>query len=152
DFADGQFVKAGDLLFELDPRPFQSDIDRANEQVTIAEAQQDAALKEEERQQGLFDKKAGTKSDLERPIAQRNTWDSQISSAKEEVKRRELDLTYARVTAPISGKISRAMLTAGNLVNAGGSDPLLTTIVAIDPIWVYFAVDERALLEYRQQH
>ncbi|MFO1093426.1 MAG: efflux RND transporter periplasmic adaptor subunit [Planctomycetaceae bacterium] len=152
DFADGQFVKAGDLLFELDPRPFQSDIDRAQEQVLIAEAQQEAALKEEERQQGLFEKKAGTKSDLDRAIAQRKTWDSQISSAKEEVKRRELDLTYARVTAPISGKVSRAMLTAGNLVNAGGSDPLLTTIVAVDPIWVYFSVDERALLEYRQQN
>jgi len=152
DFTDGQFVKAGDLLFELDPRPFQSDIDRALEQVSIAEAQQVAAQQEEERQLSLFEQKAAKKSDVDRAIAQRKTWDAQINSAKEEVKRRELDLTYARITAPISGKIGRAMLTAGNLVNAGGSDPLLTTIVSVDPIRVYFAVDERALLKYRNEN
>lgn len=150
-FIDGQFVKAGDLLFELDPRPFQSEIDRAKENVAIAEAQQEAAFKEEERQLSLFEQKAAKKSDVDRAIAQRKTWDAQINSAKEEVKRRELDLTYARITAPISGKIGKAELTAGNLVNAGGSDPLLTTIVAVDPIYVYFAVDERALLEYRNR-
>lgn len=151
-FVDGQFVKAGDLLFELDPRPFQSDIDRAAEQVVVAEAQQEAALKEEERQLSLFEQKAAKQSDVDRAIAQRKTWDAQINAAKEEVKRRELDLDYARITAQISGKIGRAMLTAGNLVNAGGSDPLLTTIVAVDPIRVYFAVDERALLEYRNRN
>ena len=69
DFVDGQFVKTGDLLFELDPRPFQSEIDRAKEQVTIAQAQQEAALKEEERQLDLQSKKAATKSDVERAIA-----------------------------------------------------------------------------------
>lgn len=152
DFVDGQFVKAGDLLFELDPRPFQSEIDRAKEQVSIAQAQQEAALKEEERQLDLQSKKAATKSDVERAIAQRKSWDAQINSAEEEVKRRELELSYAKITASISGKIGRAMMTAGNLVNAGGSDPLLTTIVAVDPIRVYFAVDERALLEYRNKN
>jgi len=151
-FTDGQFVKTGDLLFELDPRPFQSEIDRAQEQVAIAQAQQEAALKEEERQLSLFEQKAAKKSDVDRAIAQRKTWDAQINSAEEEVRRRELDLSYSKVTAPIGGKIGRAMLTAGNLVNAGGSDPLLTTIVEIDPIQVYFAVDERALLDYRQRH
>jgi RND family efflux transporter MFP subunit len=152
DFTDGQFVTAGDPLFELDRRPFDSDIERAKEQVAIAEAQQEAALKEEERQLSLFEQKAAKKSDVDRAIAQRKTWDAQINSAKEEVKRRELDLTYAQVTAPIGGKIGRAMMTAGNLVNAGGSDPLLTTILAVDPIRVYFAVDERALLEYRNKN
>jgi RND family efflux transporter MFP subunit len=61
-------------------------------------------------------------------------------------------MTYSKITAPISGKISRAMLTEGNLVNAGGSDPLMTTIVALDPIYVYFSVDERALLRYRERN
>lgn len=152
DFTDGQFVKAGDLLFELDPRPFQSEIDRGKEQVAIAKAQQEAALKEEDRQVSLFEQKAAKQSDVDRAIAQRKTWDAQINSAEEEVRRRELELSYARITAPISGKIGRAVMTAGNLVNAGGSDPLLTTIVAVDPIRVYFAVDERALLEYRNKN
>ncbi len=151
-FADGQFVKQDDLLFELDPRPFQSELDRAAEQVNIALAQQEAALKEETRQQSLFEQNAARKTDLEKAEAARKTWDAQVVSAEEEVKRRKLELSYSKVTAPIGGKISRAMLTEGNLVNAGGSDPLLTTIVAINPIQVYFAVDERALLEYRQNH
>lgn len=149
-FTDGQFVKKDDLLFELDPRPFQSEVDRATEQVKIAEAQLEAAVKEEERQRSLFEQNAARKNDLERAEAARKTWDAQIASAQEEVRRQELELSYSRITAPIGGRISRAMLTEGNLVNAGGSDPLLTTIVAVDPIQVYFAVDERALLQYRQ--
>lgn len=151
-FTDGQFVKKDDLLFELDPRPFQSEIDRAAEQVNIAQAQQEAALKEEERQLGLFEQNATKKSDVDRAVAARKTWDAQIVSAQEEVKRAELEMTYSKVTAPIGGKISRALMTEGNLVNAGGSDPVLTTIVAQDPIYVYFAVDERALLEYRHKN
>ncbi len=151
-FTDGQFVNKDDLLFELDPRPFQSEIDRAVEQVNIAKAQQEAALKEEERQLGLFEQQATKKSDVDRAVAARKTWDAQITSAEEEVKRAELEMTYSKITAPISGKISRALLTEGNLVNAGGSDPVLTTIVTQNPIQVYFAVDERALLEYRQKN
>jgi RND family efflux transporter MFP subunit len=151
-FVDGQFVQKDDLLFELDPRPFQSELDRAKEQVTIAEAQRENAFREEERQNGLWAQKATTRAEVDKAIAARKTWDAQIVGAQEEVKRKELELEYSKVTAPISGKISRALLTEGNLVNAGGTDPVLTTIVAIDPIQVYFSVDERALLEYRKNH
>jgi multidrug efflux system membrane fusion protein len=150
-FTDGQFVNKDDLLFELDPRPFQSEIDRANEDVNIAKAQQEAALQEETRQLDLFEQKATKKSDVDKAVAARKTWDAQIVSAEEEVKRAELEMTYSRITAPIGGKMSRALLTEGNLVNAGGTDPVMTTIVAVDPIQVYFAVDERALLEYRNK-
>jgi RND family efflux transporter MFP subunit len=148
-FKDGDFVNQGDPLFELDPRPFQSEVDRAKEQVKIAEAQQFAADREEVRQRALFEKKVVTQAELDKAQAMLKVWDAQVLAGKEEVKRRELDLTYAKVTAPISGKIGRAMLTEGNLVNAGGSDPLMATIVALAPIDVYFAVDERALLRYR---
>jgi RND family efflux transporter MFP subunit len=151
-FADGQFVQEGDLLMELDPRPFQSDVDRAVEQVNVTQAQQEAAVKDEERQLMLLAENAARQVEVERAIAARKTWDAQVVAAQEEVKRMELDLAYSKITAPIGGKISRALLTEGNLVNAGGSDPILTTIVAIDPIHVYFAVDERALLEYRQRN
>jgi RND family efflux transporter MFP subunit len=152
DFVDGQFVEKDALLFELDPRPFQSEIDRAKERVKIAQAQQEAAFKEETRQKELKAQSAARQTDVDKAEAARKVFDAEILSAQEEVRRTELELDYAKVTAPIAGRISRAMLTAGNLVNAGGSDPLLTTIVAIDPIWVYFAVDERALLEYRANH
>lgn len=149
-FTDGQMVKVGDLLFELDPRPFQSEIDRAQEQLKIAESQGDVAAKDEKRTRELYERKASTLQELEQAEAVKKSWDSQIASAKEEVKRRELDLTYSRITSPIDGQIGRALLTEGNLVNAGGSDPVLTTIVQANPIEVYFSVDERALLEFRE--
>src|SRR5690606_13811880 len=66
--------------------------------------------------------------------------------------RRELDLDYSRIKAELDGRVGRAMMTAGNLVNAGGSDPLLTLIVAVDPIHVYFSVDAPSLVKYRARH
>lgn len=151
-FVDGQFVEEKAPLFDLDPRPFQSEIDRAKERVKIAQAQQEAAAREEKRQKDLMAASAARQTDVDKAEAARKVFDAEILSAEEEVRRLELELSYARITAPIKGKIGRAMLTAGNLVNAGGTDPVLTTIVALDPIRVYFAVDERALLEYRQKH
>ncbi len=148
-FVDGKFVTKGQPLFELDPRPFQSEVDRANEQVNIAKAQQYSAERDEIRMRDLVERKAATLSEFEKAEAIRKTWDAQIASGNEEVKRRELELTYATITAPIDGKVSKALITEGNLVNAGGSDPLMTSIVAIDPIYVSFAVDERSLLSYR---
>lgn len=150
-FTDGQVVDAGQLLFELDARPFQADIEVAQGQVEVAKAQLEFAIAEEARQQELFEKKVNTKADLQKAVASRKTWEANVAAALEEMHRRQLDLTYSRISAPIKGKISRAQLVAGNLVNAGGSDPLLTTIVSYDPLFVYFFVDERALLEYRQK-
>lgn len=151
-FTDGAVVEAGQLLFELDPRPFQADIDVALGQVDVAKAQQEFAIAEEQRQKELFERKVNTNAELQKAIAARKSWDANVLAADEEVTRKQLDLTYSKLTAPIRGKIGRAELDAGNLVNAGGSDPLLTTIVSLDPMHVYFFVDERALLEYRQEN
>ncbi len=151
-FVDGQFVEQDAPLFELDPRPFQSEIERAEERVKIAQAQQEAAMREETRQKELIAQNAARQTDVDKAEGARKVFDAEILSAQEEVRRTELELNYAKITAPIAGKIGKALLTPGNLVNAGGSDPVLTTIVALDPIWVYFAVDERALLEYRKNH
>jgi RND family efflux transporter MFP subunit len=150
-FVDGQIVNEGDVLFELDPRPFQTELDRATEQLKIYQAQLEVAANEERRQKELHKKNASTLRDVEKAEAQRKSFDAQSSSAQEEIKRRALELSYSKITAPIKGKVSRALLQVGDLVNAGGSDPLLTTIAAQDPIDVYFSVDERALLEYRKR-
>lgn len=147
-FANGQIVSAGDVLFELDPRPFQSDIDRAQEQVKIYKAQQVAAVKEEARLRELLGKGGASLAQVEKAEADALSLDAQIAGAEEEVRRRELELSYSKITADIAGRVSRAMLSEGNLVNAGGSDPLLTTIVSVDPVRVYFSVDERILLQF----
>jgi len=148
-FVDGQNVKAGDLLFELDPRPFQLEIDAARQELALNQAQLEASQLDEQRQKDLMAKMAGTRADLEKAVATRKSWEAKIQIAQEVIRQKELDLEYSRITAPISGQLSRAQLTKGNLVNAGGSDPVLTTLVSIDPIYLYFNVDERTLLEYR---
>jgi len=147
-FDDGQFVKTGQVLFQLDRSSFEAELARAKEQKKIFEAQWAAAAKEEARQKSLLPKGASTQSDVDKVEADRLALQAQVDSAAEEIKRKEVDLSYTTVKAPIAGRIGRAQLTVGNLVNAGGSDPLLTTIVSVDPMQVYFDVDERALQRY----
>lgn len=151
-FTDGEMVTEGQLLFQLDPRPFEEEINVAQGQVEVDQAQLEFAVADEARIQELFDKKVSTKAELQKMVATRKSWDAKVLAAEREVERRKLELEYSQIKAPIAGKIGRAQLVAGNLVNAGGSDPLLTTIVALDPIYVYLFVDERALLEYRQRN
>jgi RND family efflux transporter MFP subunit len=147
-FKDGDLVKAGQLLFELDPRPIQAEIDRVKDQVKVYQAQSVAATKEEARLKELVKKGGASQSQVDAAEAQSQSFEAQIQATEQEVKRKALDLEYSRITAPIAGRIGRAMITTGNLVNAGGTDPVLATIVSVDPIAVYFNVDERSLQRY----
>lgn len=147
-FEDGQFVKLDQMLFQLDPSSYEAELARAQEQKKIFEAQLVAATKEEARQKALLPKGATSQSDVEKVEADRLALQAQVDSAAQEIKRKEVDLSYTTVKAPIAGRIGRAQLTVGNLVNAGGSDPLLTTIVSVDPMQIYFDIDERALQRY----
>jgi RND family efflux transporter MFP subunit len=143
-FQDGQLVKEGDRLFEIDPRPYQTALDAAEAQVAAAVASQEFANAEYARISALVARGAATREEQDVWAAKRATSKGEVLKAEAEVKRAKLDLEYTKITAPINGKISRAQLTEGNLVNAGGSDPLLTTIVSINPIHVFFTVDERS--------
>ena len=147
-FTDGDLVKKGQLLFELDPRPFQAEIERAKDQVKIYQAQQVAAAKEDARLKELVKKGGASQSQVDAAEAETLSLAAQIEASKQEVTRKELDLEYSKITSPIAGRIGRTMMTAGNLVNAGGSDPVLATIVSVDPIYLYFDVDERSLQRY----
>jgi RND family efflux transporter MFP subunit len=147
-FENGQYVKKGDLLFELDPRPFQAEIDRARNNLKIYEAQKVAADKEEARLRMLQTKGGASVQQVEKAEADALALAAQINATKNEVVTKELDLEYSRITADIDGRVSKSELSEGNLVNAGGSDPLLTTIVSVDPVRIYFNVDERSLQRY----
>jgi membrane fusion protein, multidrug efflux system len=151
-FTDGQLVKKGDLLFELDPRPFEASIGRQTDQSAIYQAQLVAAQKEYARLSELLGRGGASQSQVDKAEADAKSLDAQLKANEHEIVRASLDLEYSKITAPISGRIGRAMLTEGNLVNAGGSDPLLTTIVSVDPVYVYFTVDERALQRYQKDH
>jgi RND family efflux transporter MFP subunit len=149
-FTDGQIVKKGDLLFQLDPRPFEAEVGSARDQLRVIEAQKVAADRDYERMKELVTSGAVSKSEADKSEARALSLAAQVEAAKQEITRKALDVEYARITAPIGGRISRAQLTVGNFVNAGGSDPVLTTIVSIDPIYLYFNIDERSLQRYQK--
>jgi multidrug efflux system membrane fusion protein len=147
-FTDGQYVKKGDLLFELDPRGFEAEIGKYRDSKRVYEAQKTAADKEEARLRLLETKGGASTQQVEKAEADALALAAQISAVENEIATAELDLEYSRITADIGGRVSKAELTEGNLVNAGGSDPLLTTIVSVDPIRIVFNIDERSLQRY----
>ncbi|MBL8793560.1 MAG: efflux RND transporter periplasmic adaptor subunit [Planctomycetia bacterium] len=149
-FTNGQMVKKGDLLFELDPRPFQAALDAAKGQMSTAEANLELANKEYSRTASLVKSGAASREEVDVWTAKKTVRAAEKVQAQASIEQAKLDLEYARITADIDGRIGKAQLTEGNLVNAGGSDPLLTTIVGVDPIRVAFNVDER-LLQQRAQ-
>ena len=147
-FTDGQYVKKGDLLFELDPRPFEAEIARATDSMKVYEAQKNAADKEEARLRSLQTRGGASVQQVEKAEADALALAAQISATQSEIVAKQLDLEYSRITADIDGRVSKAQMSEGNLVNAGGSDPLLTTIVSVDPIQINFNVDERSMQRY----
>jgi len=149
-FRDGDMVKKDQLLFELDPRPFQAAVADAEAQVKALEAQGAAADKDVVRYETLVKSNAAPVQELDKARADALSYAARVAAKREEATKSKLDLEFSRITAPIAGRIGRALLTEGNLVQAGGSDPLLTTIVTTDPMYVYFTVDERALQRYQK--
>jgi RND family efflux transporter MFP subunit len=147
-FTDGQYVKKGDLLFELDPRPFQTEVDKARDNLKIYEAQKVAADKEEARLRLLQKKGGASVQQVEKAEADALALAAQIGATKNDIVAKQLDLEYSRITGEIDGRVSKSAMSEGNLVNAGGSDPLLTTIVSVDPIQINFNVDERSIQRY----
>lgn len=146
-FEDGELVKAGDVLFSLDSRPFKADVDAAIGKVKAYEAQLVAAEKQLDRLREVVDTGAVTQRQVDAAVATVGSLEASAESQKRVVDRQRLDVEYCTIDSPIAGRIGRALLTEGNLVNAGGSDPLLATVVSVDPIDVYFTVPERTLLE-----
>ncbi|MGE5306276.1 MAG: efflux RND transporter periplasmic adaptor subunit [Alphaproteobacteria bacterium] len=151
-FTDGQIVKKGQLLFQIDPRPFEAEVGQARDQLRIVEAQKVAADRDYDRMKELVKSGAVSKAEADKSEARAESLAAQVEAAKQEITRKALDVEYAHIEAPIGGKIGRAQLTVGNFVNAGGSDPVLATIVSIDPIYLYFNIDERSLQRYQKTY
>ena len=151
-FEDGDMVKEGQLLFTLDPRPFQVNIDETLARAKALEAEKTAAEKTAARNRELVKNGAVSVQELEESEAVAASYVARIEATMQEAEKFKLDLEFSKITAPISGRTSRAMLTAGNLVDIGAGDPVLTTIMSLDPIQVYFDIDERSLQRYQKQN
>lgn len=152
-FTDGEDVKAGDLLFNIDPRPFERALDQAKAQldqakVSVSNAKLDVDRGKPLLQRDYISKKAF--DDRENLVREA---ESLVRIGEARVKAAELELSFTRITAPISGLMSRTLVTPGNFVSGGGSDSgstILTTIVKQDPIYIYFDVSENNALKYQR--
>jgi RND family efflux transporter MFP subunit len=151
-FKEGVLVKKGDVLFGLDPRPFQALLDTAKAKVRQSEAQVAFEEAQYQRNLGLLSKRAVARADMEKIQASRDIAVANLEADKAQVRSRALDLDYSKVTAPVSGRVSRYVVTVGNLIQSGdqGGGTLLTTIVSVDPMYAYFDVDERTVLRVKQ--
>lgn len=149
-FAAGNEVKKGDLLFALDPRPFQAELARAEAELARATTRADFARTELARAEKLLASRATSQQEYdERASANRESGVS-ILAARAAIDVVKLNLEFANVTAPINGRVGRAEVTQGNWVNGGNvGATLLTTIVSIDPIYAYFEGDEQVYLKFQ---
>jgi RND family efflux transporter MFP subunit len=151
-FKEGALVNKGDLLFEIDPRTYQAVLQQAEGGLAAVEArvqQRDADLGRARR---VVVSQAIGREEYDRIVGDRNEAVALCATQKAAVERARLDLGFTKVTAPVSGRISRYYVTVGNLVSAGDltGGTLLTTIVSVDPMYAYFDVDERTVLRVKQ--
>ncbi len=150
-FQDGAEVKKGDLLFVIDPRPYQAELDRAQAMLTQAQTRLELANNDLERAERLLKSKAISEEEADSRSKAKREAQAAIDSAKASVETAKLNLDYTHINSPIDGHVGRKMMTEGNLVNSSqGQSTMLTTIVSLDPIYCYFEPDERAILKYRQ--
>ena len=148
-FTEGTIVRRGDPLFYIDARPYRADVERAEAQLTQARTRAQLAQGEQERAQRLVATQAISREELDTRTSGRAEGDAAVRAAEAALTNAKLNLEWTTVRAPISGRVSRAAITAGNLVQAGPpSATLLTTIVSLDPIYVYFDSDEHSYLQY----
>lgn len=145
----GAEVKVGDLLFEIDERPYQNTLDSARAQLAHAEASLKTSTAELERTETLFKQKVSTQADLDRDVGNKLQAEASIQSGKASVAQASLDLEFTRITAPINGRISKSIPSIGDLISP--SSGKLTSIVSVDPIYVTFDMDEPTLLMVQKQ-
>jgi len=147
-FVEGAMVRQGDPLFTIDARPYEAEVARAEAALEQARTRKQLADSELERAQRLVSTQAISREELDSRVSGRAEGDAAIHAAEAALKLARLNLEWTVVRAPISGRVGRAEVTAGNVVQAGAPSPtLLTTIVALDPIYVYFDSDEQAYLK-----
>src|SRR6266567_5578201 len=150
-FKEGKEVKKGDLLFTIDPRPYQAEYDRADAEHQRAISQSALAMNDFERAKRLIATKAISEEDYDTKGKTYTAAQAAVMSAKAAANLARLNLEFTEIHAPISGRISRTVVTEGNLISGGVSGAgasLLTTIVSLDPVYCYGDADERAVLKY----
>jgi membrane fusion protein, multidrug efflux system len=147
EYQEGSYVKAGDLLFEIDPRPFEAALAEAKSQLVQAQALQLATQADFERSQELFNKKVISTQEFENKKQLNEANVAKVGALEAAVQTALLNLGFTKITAPVNGIAGIAKAQIGDLVGVGGSATTLTTVSTVDPIRLYFPVSER---DYKQ--
>jgi RND family efflux transporter MFP subunit len=152
-FKDGQIVSKGDLLFVIDPRPYEIELQLAEAQRDTAAAQLEYATRDVSRGATLRQSDTLAANVYEQRIQQMKTSAAALQTANARIRQAQLDLEFSHVTSPITGRIGNHLASIGNLViggASGGSSTLLTSIVSLDPVWFYFDMSESDFLLYQR--
>jgi RND family efflux transporter MFP subunit len=150
-FQEGMLVKKDDVLFEIDPRNYQATLTQAEGALASAEAKATRLELDLKRAEKLKTQKAISDQEYDKVVNDRAEAVASVVSLKGSVDQARLDVGFTKVTAPISGRVGRALVTQGNFVQSGQSGGgVLTTLISVDPMYVYFDVDERTVLRVRQ--
>lgn len=145
-FQEGRLVKTGDVLFRIDPRPYQAAFDAAKARVAEAEARLEETQRAVARKRQLFESEAIPKKELDDAVTDEALASAQLSTRRAELARAELDLEFTTVTAPFDGKIGKALVEPGSMVDTN-MNSLLVELSRVDPLYVSFHVSEREILE-----
>ncbi|SFJ37834.1 membrane fusion protein, multidrug efflux system [Bosea sp. OK403] len=146
-FREGSLVKQGDLLISIDQAPYLAEFERTQAQVLAAEARVALAAGENERGQQLMASRNVSQKDLDTRFNALREAQANLRAAQAAQQTARLNLDYTQIRAPISGRIGRLDVTIGNLVAAGASAPLMTTLLSVDPIYAAFNADEKTVLD-----
>jgi RND family efflux transporter MFP subunit len=148
-FTDGAEVKAGDLLFTIDPRPYQAELDRAQAGRQQAETHLELAKGDLRRAEGLQGTKAISEEEYDSRSKAVRDAEALLAAAQAAEASAKLNIDYTKITAPISGKIGRRLVTQGNLVQGNSGATVLAMLVSMNPMYCYFDVQEGIFLTYR---
>lgn len=151
-FTEGRMVeKDKTVLFEIDPVIYNADLKQAEAQIEVGKAQLELAQADEARERIGYEKGASSKQNYESFVAKRKVAEAQLDSYREQRVKANQNLEWTKVVAPISGRADRAYLTAGNVVTGGETQgTVLTTIVSVNPMYVYFDVDDQTVSMYQR--
>jgi RND family efflux transporter MFP subunit len=150
-FTEGKVVKRGDLLFVIDPRPYKADYDRAAADVKRYKTTLDLARIEQQRVRHLKESGAVSQEEVDERDSTVAQGEANVAGAEAALESAALNMSFTRVTSPIDGRVSRAEVTRGNLVTGGiNGGTFLTSVVSLDPIYLYFEGDEATYLRYIQ--
>lgn len=144
-FTEGARVAQGQVLFQIDARPFRAEVDRLTAERDRASAELELASSYRDRAERLLAQNAASREEFEQLEADAAVAAAELAAASAALEAAALDLSFTRVTAPIAGRVSRAAVTAGNLVDGATA---LTTVVSDTPVYAYFDVDEQTYLEH----